>query len=134
MKKIIFIIIMIIVLRSTGSAQTAIVTRLVIPVKTNIFLSNNKTADPVFDHSAIKATLFEEPDNSLLFFNDLPLLKINKPVASPLSITTELSFSDVLENSMNSLKTGLVNTYDDHISELFKDAPSLFKVKCIISF
>ena len=55
-------------------------------------------------------------------------------MTGPLVITTELSFSDVLEHSMNSLKTGLVNTYDDHITELFKDAPSLFKVKCIISF
>jgi hypothetical protein len=50
----------------------------------------------------------------------------------PIVLFTKLSFSDLLENSINGLKVNLVNTYDDFVPELFNDAPSLFKIKCII--
>ena len=49
-------------------------------------------------------------------------------------LTSEFSLNDILENTINSVNANLLNTYDDHIAELFKNAPSLFKVKCIISF
>jgi len=49
-------------------------------------------------------------------------------------IFTEFSFPDLMESTVNGINAGWVNTYDDHIPELFKDAPSLFTIKGIISF
>jgi hypothetical protein len=84
-------------------------------------------------HALPKIICTAEPaDNTALFFNDQPVLKLNKTLKRPVLLLTELSFSDVLENSMNSLKANLISTYDDHITELFKDAPSLVKLKFIL--
>ena len=37
----------------------------------------------------------------------------------------ELACCDMLQNALNNLKPDLINTYDDQLTELFKDAPSL---------
>jgi hypothetical protein len=133
MQKIVFIIIFQILLGQFGFAQKQVITKMIIPLKQNISLIKTGTIPPLY-HPIPKTNYAEEPAiNSLLLFNDQPVLKLNKPVTKRVSFFTELSFSDVLESSMNTLKPDLIYTYDDQVTELFKDAPSLFKVKCIIA-
>ncbi len=87
-----------------------------------------------FDNSLIKADNLQESVNTpLLFFNNQQLLKLKKTTKKPVTFYADISFSDMLETSINRLKTDVIITYDDEIAELFKDAPSLLKVKCIIS-
>ena len=132
MQKIVFIIIFQILAGQFGYAQNQVITKIVLPKKQGIGLIKTGTTPPLY-HPLNKISFSEEQvNNSLLLFNDQPVLKLNKAVKKPVLFFTELSFSDVLENSMNRLKPDLIYTYDDQVTELFKDAPSLFKVKCII--
>jgi hypothetical protein len=88
----------------------------------------------LIDQYLTRTVFTEEPAKMpLLVFNDQPVLIPAKTVKKAMMFFTELSFSDVLENSINNIRAGIINTYDDHITELFKDAPSLIKVKLIIS-
>lgn len=112
-------------------AQTRVVNKLVFPVKRDILFIQKElppSTRPDFEINAAG----EPATDPLLSFNDLPLLNLSKPVSRYFSFFTELSFADVFESGINSFKPGIVTTYDDHITELFKDAPSLVKVKCII--
>jgi hypothetical protein len=132
MKKIIFILIFEILLLQFSYAQNQVMAKMVIPENSANTLVKVKTT-PTPYHAFSKIIYTAEPaDNSLFFFNDQPILKLNKTLKLPVLLLTELSFSDVLENSMNSLKANLISTYDDHIAELFKDAPSLVKLKFIL--
>ncbi len=133
MKKTTFIIIFKIVLLLSGYAQKNVITKIVIPQKISISFFKPSTL-PYFDHSLIRINKLQgSVNNSRIFFNNQQLIKYKKAVNNPVLIFTELSSSDVLENSLNNLKTDLISTYDDHITELFKDAPSLVKLKCIIT-
>jgi hypothetical protein len=132
MKKIIFIIIFEILLLNHGYAQNQVMVKIVIPENPATTLVKMKTTQtPYHAFSKIIYTA-EHADNSLFLFNDQPVLKLNKTLKLPVLLLTELSFSDVLENSMNNLKANLISTYDDHITELFKDAPSLVKLRFIL--
>ena len=131
MQKIVFIIILNLLLAQLGYAQNQAVTKILMPQKISIRLLKTSTtpAQPL-----PKNVYIDEPVNiSLLHFNDQPVLKLKKTSSKRFMLLTELSFSDVFENSMNGLKVYLINTYDGHIPELFNDAPSLFKIKCILS-
>ncbi len=133
MKKAGFIILLNLLLHNPGYAQSNVIARMAIPKSISISLVKPSIATS-FDHSLIKAGNLQEGTNTpLLFFNNQQLIKLKSAVNTTVTIFTELSFSDVLENSMNRFKADLINTYDDHITELFKEAPSLVKVKCIIS-
>jgi hypothetical protein len=132
MKKIIIITIFEILLFRSGYAQNQFVAKMILPENSAATLGKMKINSRPY-HLALKIVYAAEPaDNAALFFNDQPVLKFNKNRKRSVLILTELSFSDVLENSMNNLKPELINTYDDHISELFKDAPSLLKLKFIL--
>jgi len=131
MPPIVFIFIFSVLFGLTGYSQNQAVAKIVLPGK--VFISSLKTITPTVYQSLHRINYTEEPvNNSLLHFNDQPLLKLNKIARKPVLLFTELSFSDLFENSMNGLKADLINTYDDHMPELFNDAPSFFKVKCII--
>lgn len=132
MKKIVFIIILKIFFQLPGFAQNHVVNRLLIPKKASFFLLKETTPSGAGYVFCKKIFLCQAETATLLSFNDQALFRHRMPVKKSLSVFTELSFSDVLEDSINSLKDGLVNTYDDHITELFSDAPSLFKIKFII--
>ncbi len=133
MKKIIFSIIFGILLIPFGYAQNQVITKMVIPERSHIALIKMKINSA--SNQALPKLVYstESAENGLLFFNDSPVLKGNGAMKRTVLLFTELSFSDVLENSMNRLKTGLINTYDDQVTELFKDAPSLIKLKFILS-
>ncbi len=133
MKKIIFVIIFWTMLMPFAYSQNQVITKLVIPERKNISLSKMKTTST--SYQAIPKLVFsaEAADHDLLFFNGSPVLKHSGTGKRAVFFFTELSFSDVLENTMNRLKTGIVNTYDDQVTELFKDAPSLIKLKLIFS-
>ena len=132
MQKIVFIIIFQILPGQLGYAQNQVNTKMVLPKKPGISLMKTSSTLPLYNPLPKIGYAEETANNSLLIFNDQPVLKINKAVKKSVLFFTELSFSDVLENSMNRLKPDLIYTYDDRVTELFKDAPSLFKVKCII--
>jgi hypothetical protein len=70
--------------------------------------------------------------NILAFLVDRPLLKLRASPKKHMLLSAQLSFTDLLENKINNLNAGLLNKYDDHITELFRDAPSLFTLKCSI--
>ena len=133
MKIKIFIILIVALFPGNGHAQNNTVSIILTPQKKCIPL--NKLPKPVhFDHSFFKTGHLREKDNTpQLFFNTLQLPKLKKGANLPFMFFTELSFSDILENSLNRLKADLINSYDDHITELFKDAPSLVKLRCIIN-
>jgi hypothetical protein len=132
MKKVTFIILLNLLLLKSGYAQNNVIARMAIPQTKHISLLKPSKASS-FDHSLIKAANLQEPViTPLLFFNNQQLLLLKKAAKKPLTFFADLSFSDVLETSVNSLKTDIINTYDDHITELFKDAPSLVRIKCII--
>jgi hypothetical protein len=99
-----------------------------------LFSVKKTSATPVIQASGKRIITPGAEQSTLFFFNNEPLIAVNKKAAKPVMIFAELSFGDVLENAMNKLKPGLVNTYDDELTELFKDAPSLLKVKCTIPF
>ena len=134
MKKTVFIILLSLLLYKPGYSQNNLITRIEIPQIKHISLLRSFISKGS-DHLVIKADILQESANTpLLFFNNQQILILKKDTKKPLTFFADLSFSDVLETSVNSLKTGLINTYDDQITELFKDAPSLVKVKCIIPF
>lgn len=121
-----------IVLLTYVYAQNNVKVKLVIPVNSSINLLKKSGAG--YDRYSLSSFAFiEEPGNNLLpFLNNQPLFKIQAAPKKHLLIFTELSFTDLVENTLKSVDPGLLNKYDDHISELFKDAPSLFKLKCTI--
>lgn len=132
MKKIIIIIILKVFLQLPGFTQNYVVKKIVIPKKAHISILKESTGSKS-GYTFSKEIFLIEPVAAPLFtFNDQTLANHRAAVKKPLSVYTELSFSDVLEYSMNSLKDGLVNTYDDHIPEVFRDAPSLIKIRFII--
>lgn len=133
MKKIIFTIICGILLIPFGYAQNKVITKMVIPERSRIVLIKMKI-NAASNQSFPKLVYAAEPaENGLLFLNDSPVLKGNGNMKRLVLLFTELPFGDVLENYINRLKTGLINTYDDQVTELFKDAPSLIKLKFIFS-
>lgn len=131
MKKIFFLIVLNTAL-ANSFAQTRVISKIIIPLKAHLVLSHKDfTPAPPF-HTYVISTTAEPAPGSLLFFKNQPLLNLRKPINRFLFLFTEFSFADVLEGTINSYKPGFVNTYDDHITELFKDAPSLVKIKCVI--
>lgn len=134
MKQLILIIILKLLLPVLIHAQSNVIQKLVVPskVSVNIF---NKTF-PVIDKYCFKNFTDEErPGNNLLaFLNGQPIINLPRVFRKATLIFTEFSFPDLMENTVNGINAGWVNTYDDHIPELFKDAPSLFTIKGIISF
>jgi hypothetical protein len=131
MKKTILIIIFQVFLQQ-GFPQNQFVAKMVIVQDQYPGMLRSKVQPHTF-HQVHKIIFSPEAqNNTALFINDHPVITINGNTKRSMLLLTELSFSDVLETSMNSIKNGLVNTYDDHISELFKDAPSLVKLKFIL--
>ncbi len=132
MKQLIFIIILSTLGGYVVHAQTSAVTKFVLPSKPRISLQY--TATPSQVNKVPKGFCIAAPViPSFLHLNAHPVIKIAETTRTPVLIFTEFSLGDVLENSMNGFKANLVNTYDNHIPELFSDAPSLFKIKYIIS-
>jgi hypothetical protein len=134
MKKLVIIAIFKLLLPAYGHTQSNVRQKLLIREKPAI--SPFTKAGPVSFKFSFKNFSGEAGSgNSLLsFLNDQLIVKVPGLSKRPALIFTEFSFSDLMENAINGLNNGMINTYDDHISELFKDAPSLFTVKCIICF
>jgi hypothetical protein len=133
MKKIITLIIIKLLLQPCCFAQNHYTAEFKIPEKKTVIMSSQPVTS-LIDQYLTRTVFTEEPAKMPLFvFNDQPVLVPVKPAKKTMMFFTELSFSDVLENSINNIRAGIINTYDDHITELFKDAPSLIKVKFIIS-
>ncbi len=134
MKKIIFILLTNILLHPGAMAQNQAAKTWIIPQKANISLLKKQL--PVYDKpAAINVDLLTITEAAPLFnFNGQPLLSAGSFIKKPMQFFAELSFPDMMENRFNSLKNGLINTYDDAVTELFKDAPSLLKVSCVIAF
>ena len=118
---------------SWALAQNGVKTKLIIPVKyPGLNLLKTEKANEPFSANKLyspaePATIFES------LISNLPLINLREFSFKKTTLfTTEFSLNDMLENTLNSVSQNVINTYDDHISELFKEAPSLFKLKCII--
>ena len=134
MKKLIQTIIFVVVFILPGYAQNNIQPEFIIPAKYLFFQPVvNKWIKEQIPVKKINL-LSSSTDNSSAFLSGLPVIKLKETAKrKPTVFIAELSLNDMLENSINSINAGLLNTYDDSIYELFKDAPSLVKFKCIIS-
>ncbi|MEP7256472.1 MAG: hypothetical protein ABI666_11900 [Ferruginibacter sp.] len=117
----------------TGFTQSSIKDKLIIPGKFTVLLFEKKekhTPGIPTKKLIILPESIQQPGSvisNLLFI----MLKETTKRKATLFIT-EVSFNDILESYINGVNGSLINTYDDHISELFKDAPSIVKLKCII--
>ena len=82
-----------------------------------------------------KITIIAAPANNFnSLIANLPFIKLKETATrKPVIFVTRFSLIDMLEGSINSVNDRLLNTYDDHIQELFKEAPSLVNLKCILS-
>lgn len=134
MKQLILITILKLLLPVLVQAQSNVIQKLVVPSKVSVNIFSK--AIPAIDTYSLKNLNGEDlPGNNLLsFLNGHPLIRLTRVFRKSAFIFTELSFPDVMENTMNGINAGWVNTYDDYIPELFKDAPSLFTIKGILSF
>lgn len=134
MKQLIFITILKLLLPLLGQAQSNVIQKLVAPSKNSVNTFSKNIPAPV-EYSFKNFADEEESGNNLLsFLNGQPIIRLTGVFRKSAFIFTEFSFPDLMENTVNRINAGWVNTYDDHIPELFKDAPSLFTIKSIISF
>lgn len=131
MKKIICLGILKIILLTSGYGQNSNPGRLLIPPERGTGLL--KKTILTYDRYVFSSTATGETNNNFLpFLNNQPFLKIPAATGKHVLIFTEFSFTDIMENTINNVDARLLYKYDDQISELFRDAPSLFKLKCII--
>lgn len=133
MKKSVYIVLFMVLFPSIGHAQNSVKTKLIIPVKSS-GLNLHQTENLEAVSFSLKLNIMVESENSYRsLFSDLPLLKLREfNFKKNIFLTSEFSLNDMLENTVNSVNANLLNTYDDHIAELFKEAPSPVKLKCII--
>lgn len=134
MKKIFLLAILKLLSPALGYAQNSGPEKLVIPQTGNIRIprKDEPRPDTYVINNIVTAELEEK--NIFSFLNNEPLLKLPVFHKRPLLFFTGITFTDLLENSINRINPNLLNTYDDHIDELFREAPSLFKLKCTIEF
>ena len=134
MKKIIYTYLLLTLFHSFTYSQNSVKFKAIIPQTPFllVFEKNKKTKTSFYEY---KFVFLSKEENKLnAFISKLPEIKISetgKKIKSPLF--TELSFSDILENIFASINSSLINTYDEDVPELFKDAPFTFKLKCTIS-
>lgn len=134
MQKIFFIIILKLLLQQFGYAQNQVVSKIIIPVSTGLGLikkSSTVSVIPAFNKLSIAP---ERVNKTLFSFTDKPLIHVTRRRGKKAMFFAELACCDMLQNALNNLKPDLINTYDDQLTELFKDAPSLVKVKYVIPF
>jgi hypothetical protein len=110
------------------------VPKLIIPRNTGLVFIKKSSSASVIQTFSNPTITPEVVSKDLLFFNDKLVIHVDAKKVKPVIFYAALSFSDVLESTVNKLKPGLINTYDYELAELFKDAPSLFNVKCTITF
>ncbi|MBK7374272.1 MAG: hypothetical protein IPJ02_01470 [Chitinophagaceae bacterium] len=134
MKKLVLLAILKLLSPAWEHAQNSVPEKLLVPQtsKVRIPRKDEPRHDPYFINSLAIAE--HEEKNIFSFLNNEPLLKLSLFPKRSLLFFTEITFTDLLENSINRIKPTLLNTYDDHIDELFREAPSLFKLKCTIAF
>ncbi len=134
MKKIIFTALLMIFSAGLCYSQKSIVNKFIIPRQHSFTLLKEikkNTVDFAFNDLKVAA----EPENKFhRFIYGLPSIKIKETAGrKPFSFFTQLSFSDIVENGFGKLHSGIANTYDDELPELFKDAPYAVKLHLIIS-
>ncbi len=134
MKIFVLLVILKLLSPALGHAQNSVSEKLVIPQTSKIRFPGKKESrhEPYVINNLVIAE--HEENNIFSFLNNEPLLKLPVFHKRSLLIFTGITFTDLLENSINRIKPTLLNTYDDHIDELFREAPSLFKLKCTIEF
>jgi len=134
MKKFVLLAILKLLSPALEHAQNSVPEKLLVPQTSKIRIprKDEPRHDPYVINSLVMAELAEK--NILSFLKNEPLLKLPFFPQRSLLLFTEITFTDLLENGINRIKPNLLNTYDDHIDELFRDAPSLFKLKCTIEF
>ena len=116
-----------------GYAQNSLANKLNIPALFSVSpFEKNKKKYPV---PVKKITTIAAPANNFnSLIANLPFIKLKETATrKPVIFVTRFSLIDMLEGSINSVNDLLLNTYDDHIQELFKEAPSMVTVKCILS-
>jgi hypothetical protein len=134
MRKLFYSILFAIIFHALGYAQNNAKFKIVLAQKTlPLRISTIKNTSHSFlleslSRAAIPQTTLQS------FISALPLIQLNKAAGKKSKLFfTEFSFGELLETAFNKVNTALINTYDDEVPELFKDAPFTLKVKCIIS-
>jgi hypothetical protein len=134
MRKLFYSILFAIIFHALGYAQNNAKFKIVLAQKTlPLRISTIKNTSHSFLLESLSSAAI--PQTTLQsFISALPLIQLNKAAGKKSKLFfTEFSFGELLETAFNKVNTSLINTYDDEVPELFKDAPFTLKVKCIIS-
>jgi hypothetical protein len=134
MRKLFYSILLVMFLHPFAHAQKNIKFTMVLPKQS--FLSSaqkNKVHGNLFSFNHLKLVA-ESETKFQSFIAALPVIKITETATKrSLSFFAALSPGDLLENAFNKVNASLLNTYDDEVPELFKDAPFMVQLKCFIS-
>ena len=107
----------------------------VVPQQVHFATISRRAITTTAPATTLQINLLESNQGNSSFLSDLPVIKIKETIKKiPGFFFAELALNDMLENSVNNFNGNLLNTYDDSVTELFRDAPSIIKVKCIIPF
>jgi hypothetical protein len=116
-----------------GYTQNSVNAILINPVKHSFYLfaKNEKKNTALPDKKIIDLPSINSSNSFIAY---LPIIKLKEMgTRKQVLFFSALSLNDILESSVNNINSGLLNTYDDQITELFKTAPSTVKLTCIIS-
>ena len=134
MKELSFILIPVLLLPAFISAQNYVKQqKLIIPI-TKKLLPGNTGKNQVSYKDRFLSTPVEPGNRLSAFFRGDPILNFSFLQNRSVLVSPELSYSDLIENTIGNFNDRLINKYDDLCPELFRDAPSLFKIKCVIDF
>jgi hypothetical protein len=134
MRKLFYSILFVMMLHSFVHAQKNAGLKIIL-LNQNIFLLPQKTKHPVNFFSLNKLPLpTEKKTKPQSFLSYLSAIKIKETAGKKnTSFFTAFSFGEFLETAFNNVDASLLNTYDDEVPELFKDAPFMLQLKYVIS-
>ncbi len=135
MRKLFYSILFAIIFHALGYAQNNAKFKIILPQKNlSLNISPIKNTSYSFLLKSLSCTTATKTTFQS-FISALPLIQLNKAVGKKSKLFfTGFSFGELLETAFNKVNTSLINSYDDEVPELFKDAPFTLKLKCVISF
>ena len=94
-----------------------------IPLDSRVLVfETNKTQAPTISLKNLLIPEAGQGNDPGSFISDLPEIKSNGVFnKKKILFITEFSFSDMLENTFNSIDPGLINAYEETVPELYKN-------------
>ena len=133
MKRMLYFNLLVIVFHAGAYSQKLVHHSMRLPQKLPV-ITTAKTNNDIAAFIFLQRAEVTPPQNRFIsLLNALPFIKFKEPANNKLPVLlTELSFGEIAESIFEKANSSLLNTYDDTIPELFKDAPFSVKITCII--